>query len=108
MLDAIERDLSRDGLVQRWTGSGDEGAFIMCSYSLAPARAVTGQVERAKEIFQVMTGYANDVRLLSEEVDLRHGGLIGNCPQGLSHVGPIKAASAIAQPEDPRGRDEER
>ncbi len=104
-LDAIERDLSKDDLVQRWTGSGDEGAFIICSYWLAAARAMAGQVERAKQIFETATGYANGVGLLSEEIDLREGTLIGNFPQALSHIGLINAAWAIAQAQDPNQRD---
>lgn len=100
-LDAIERHLSRDGLVQRWTGSGDEGAFVICSYWLAAARALAGQLDRAREVFEAVTGYANDVGLLSEEIDLRDGTLIGNFPQALSHIGLITAAWAIAEAENP-------
>jgi GH15 family glucan-1,4-alpha-glucosidase len=105
-LDAIERELSEDALVQRWTGSGDEGAFVICSYWLAAGRAMAGQVERAREIFETVTGYANDVGLLSEEIDLRDKALIGNFPQALSHIGLINAAWAISQAENPdqRGR----
>jgi GH15 family glucan-1,4-alpha-glucosidase len=99
-LDAIERELSKDALVQRWTGSGDEGAFVICSYWLAAGRALAGQVERAKQIFETVTGYANDVGLLSEEIDLRDTALIGNFPQALSHIGLVNAAWAIAQAED--------
>ncbi len=105
-LDAIERHLSDGTLVQRWTGSGDEGAFIICSYWLAAGRAMAGQVERAKEIFETVTGYANDVGLLSEEIDLRDKALIGNFPQALSHIGLINAAWAIAQAENPHSPDQ--
>jgi len=104
-LDAIERALSKDDLVQRWTGSGDEGAFIICSYWLAAARALAGHVDRAKQIFETVTGYANDVGLLSEEIDLRDGALIGNFPQALSHIGLVNAAWTIAQAENPNERD---
>ncbi len=100
-LDAIERDLATGSLVQRWTGSGDEGAFIICSYWLAAARALAGQVQRAKDIFETVSGYANDVGLLSEEIDISDKALIGNFPQALSHIGLINAAWAIAQAEDP-------
>jgi GH15 family glucan-1,4-alpha-glucosidase len=100
-VDAIERELSTDALVQRWTGAGDEGAFVICSYWLAAARALAGQVDRAKEIFEAVTGHANDVGLLSEEVDLRERRLIGNFPQALSHIGLVNAAWAIAQAEAP-------
>jgi GH15 family glucan-1,4-alpha-glucosidase len=95
--DAIERELGRGVLVQRWTGSGDEGAFIMCSYWLAAARAQAGQLQRAREIFETVTGYANDLDLLAEEIDVNDLKLIGNFPQALSHVGLINAAWAIAQ-----------
>jgi GH15 family glucan-1,4-alpha-glucosidase len=106
-LDAIERDLSTDGLVQRWTGSGDEGAFIICSYWLATGRAMAGQVERAKQIFEAVTGHANDLGLLSEEVDLSDKTLIGNFPQGLSHIGLINAAWAISQAEKRQQQDQQ-
>ncbi|KGH45233.1 glycoside hydrolase family 15 [Modestobacter caceresii] len=105
-LDAIERELSKDALVQRWTGSGDEGAFVICSYWLAAGRAMAGQVDRAKQIFETVTGYANDVGLLSEEIDLRDRGLIGNFPQALSHIGLVNAAWAIAQAENPHRPDQ--
>ncbi|WP_308282618.1 glycoside hydrolase family 15 protein [Pseudonocardia nigra] len=102
-VDTIERDLSRDGLVQRWTGASDEGAFVICSYWLAACRALAGQVDRATEIFERVTGYANDVGLLSEEIDLGDHTLIGNFPQALSHIGLINAAWAIAQAADRPG-----
>jgi GH15 family glucan-1,4-alpha-glucosidase len=103
-LDAVERELAQGHLVQRWTGSGDEGAFVICSYWLAEARAMAGQVDRAREVFEAVTAHANDVGLLAEEVALRDGALIGNFPQALSHIGLVNAAWAIAQAED-RARD---
>ncbi len=60
---------------------------------------MAGQVERAREIFEAVTGYANDLGLLSEEIDLRDRSLIGNFPQALSHIGLINAAWAIDQAE---------
>jgi GH15 family glucan-1,4-alpha-glucosidase len=98
-LDAIEDQLGEGALVQRWTGSGDEGAFVICSYWLAEARARAGQLERARSIFEQVSGYANDVGLFAEEVDRRDGSLIGNFPQALSHIGLVNAAWAIAQAE---------
>jgi GH15 family glucan-1,4-alpha-glucosidase len=98
-MDTIERELSQDCLVQRWTGAGDEGAFVLCSYWLAAGRAMAGQVDRAKEIFETVTAHANDLGLLAEEVDQRDGALLGNFPQGLSHVGVIHAAWTIGQAE---------
>ena len=96
-IDAIERDLAHDGLVQRWTGSADEGAFVICSYWLAACRALAGDVERATQIFERVTSHANDLGLLAEEIDIRDGSLLGNFPQGLSHIGLVNAAWAIGQ-----------
>ena len=42
-------------------------------------------------------GYANDVGLLSEQVDPASGDLLGNFPQAFSHIGLVNAAWAIAQ-----------
>jgi GH15 family glucan-1,4-alpha-glucosidase len=102
-LDAVERELCDDALVQRWAGAGDEGAFVICSYWLAAGWALAGQVERAKHIFEKVNGYANDLDLLSEEIDRRDGRLLGNFPQALSHIGLINAAWTISQAEASEG-----
>ncbi len=102
-IDAVERDLAHDGLVQRWTGAGDEGAFVICSYWLVTCRALLGEVDRARELFDRITGHANDLSLLAEEIDVRDGELLGNFPQALSHIGLVSAAYAIRRAEE-RGR----
>jgi len=91
---AIEEQLTTNGLVRRWTGAGGEGAFVICSYWLAQCHALAGDVERAREVFEAVTAHANDLGLLSEEIG-DDGQLIGNFPQGLSHIGLINAAYAI-------------
>ena len=98
-IDVIERELGKDGLVQRWTGAGDEGAFLICSYWLAEAHALAGRLDRARQVFDRATSCANDLGLLAEEVNRRDGRLIGNFPQGLSHIGLINAAWTISQAE---------
>lgn len=105
---AIERDLvDARGLVRRYrteTGadgvSGDEGAFLLCTFWLAQALAKAGEVERAQAYFDRACGSANDVGLLAEEVDADSGRLLGNFPQAFSHVGLIHAARALDEARD--------
>ncbi|MBA3844917.1 MAG: glycoside hydrolase family 15 protein, partial [Actinobacteria bacterium] len=85
-IDTIERELAADGLVRRWTDAKD-GAFFICSFWLANALARGDEAERARAVFDAAIAHANDVGLLSEELDLERQELIGNFPQTFSHVG---------------------
>lgn len=104
-VDAIaERLRAGRGLVRRYeTGTdgldGDEGAFVMCTFWLAQALALTGRVERAREVFEEAAACANDLGLMSEEVDTATGAMLGNYPQAFSHIGLINAAAAIRDAE---------
>lgn len=86
-------DGAADGL------SGGEGSFLLCTYWLAQSLALSGQTARAREVFERATSFANDLGLLSEEVDAVSGELLGNFPQALSHIGLVNAAWAIAEAE---------
>ncbi|MGN6679048.1 MAG: glycoside hydrolase family 15 protein [Streptosporangiaceae bacterium] len=87
----VYRYLARDGL------SGSEGTFLLCTFWLAQAQAVTGDVEAAMATFERAVGAINDVGLLAEQVDPRNGEMIGNFPQAFSHIGLINAAWAISE-----------
>ncbi|MDA1360046.1 glycoside hydrolase family 15 protein [Glycomyces luteolus] len=92
------------GLVRRYASGtdgleGDEGAFVMCTFWLAQALALTGRVERAREVFEEAAACANDLGLMSEEVDTATGEMLGNYPQAFSHIGLINAAVAIRDAE---------
>jgi GH15 family glucan-1,4-alpha-glucosidase len=56
-----------------------------------------GETERAREIFERLLGCANDVGLLSEEIDPATGELLGNFPQAFTHIGLVNAAWAISR-----------
>jgi GH15 family glucan-1,4-alpha-glucosidase len=101
-----ERLTDARGLVYRYrTASrvdglaGDEGTFLLCTFWLAQALALAGQVDRARNVFDRAARYLNDVGLLSEEIDEATGELLGNFPQAFSHIGLINAAWAIAEAE---------
>jgi len=87
----VYRYLGRDGL------AGEEGAFLLCTFWLAQAHALAGDVDRAVATFEHAVAAINDVGLLSEEVDVTSGEMIGNFPQAFSHIGLINAAQAIHQ-----------
>jgi GH15 family glucan-1,4-alpha-glucosidase len=104
-MDAIEHRLTDErGLVYRYVAddglAGDEGAFLLCTFWLAQARALAGQVDAATAVFERAIAFVNDVGLLAEEVDRATGELLGNFPQAFSHIGLIDAAWAISQATD--------
>jgi GH15 family glucan-1,4-alpha-glucosidase len=87
----VYRYLAHDGL------EGEEGTFLLCTFWLAEALALAGEIDRARETFERAIAYANDVGLLAEEVDAETGELLGNFPQAFSHIGLVNAAWAIHQ-----------
>jgi alpha,alpha-trehalase len=100
-LDAIATRLTDEhGLVYRYLSTdglaGKEGSFLFCTFWLAHAQALAGQIDRAKATFMLAMSFANDVGLLSEEVLPESRELLGNFPQAFSHIGLINAAWAIA------------
>jgi GH15 family glucan-1,4-alpha-glucosidase len=75
--------------------SGPEGAFILCGFWLSEALAMAGRLEEAMQVFERHAEAANHVGLLAEEIDPQSGMLLGNFPQGFSHMGLIHAAARI-------------
>ncbi len=99
----IEQELCEEGLVRRYrTGdqANEEGMFIVCCFWLADNYWLAGRREEAEALFTRVLGLCNDVGLLAEEYDLRTRQLLGNFPQGLSHLGLISTARLIALDSD--------
>ena len=96
---AIERELMRDGLLLRYSTDetddglqGDEGAFLACSFWLVDTYALMGRIADAERLFEHLLSLRNDLGLLAEEYDVVHQRLVGNFPQGFSHIGLVNAA----------------
>lgn len=96
---AIERELMVNGFVRRYnTAQTDdglpagEGVFLACSFWLADAYALCGRYVDAEAMYSRLTGLANDVGLLSEEYDTASRRMLGNFPQGFSHLALIATA----------------
>lgn len=98
-VEAIERELVEDGLVLRYrteSGAdglpGDEGAFLACSFWLVDNLVLLGRQEEARALFDRLLALRNDVGLLAEEYDTRHGRQLGNFPQAFSHLALVRSA----------------
>jgi GH15 family glucan-1,4-alpha-glucosidase len=103
---AIREELDAgEGLLYRYRRKddlpGQEGAFLCCSFWLVECLARQGQIDDARSVFDHAIATANDLGLFSEELDPRTGELLGNYPQGLTHLAHIDAAVALAEVEQP-------
>ncbi|MGY1986087.1 glycoside hydrolase family 15 protein [Blastococcus sp. SYSU DS0669] len=104
-VEAVQRELSEDGLLLRYrTGTdggvdglpGAESTFLACSFWLVDALAGIGRRAEAEQLFERLLGLRNDVGLLSEEYDTACGRHMGNTPQAFSHVGLVNAARHLS------------
>jgi len=97
--DAIADELADDGLLRRYRADdglgGDEGVFIACTFWLAECLANQGRLIAARTAYDKAASTANDLGLYAEEYDPRRDALLGNFPQGLSHLSQIAAAVAL-------------
>jgi GH15 family glucan-1,4-alpha-glucosidase len=98
-LDAIGRDLKKDGLILRYhtsrTNDGlppGEGAFLACSFWYVDNLVLAGREAQAREMFEQLLELQNDVGLLAEEYDPRERRQLGNFPQAFSHVALVDSA----------------
>jgi GH15 family glucan-1,4-alpha-glucosidase len=120
-VDAVRRELSRDGFLLRYDVAADggvdglpgqEGTFLACTFWLVEGLQGTGREREARDLFERLLGVRNDLGLLSEELEVATGRHLGNTPQAYSHVGLVNAARHLSgaheasepravEPEDP-------
>ncbi|CAB3826393.1 Trehalase [Achromobacter mucicolens] len=101
---AIERELMHGGLVRRYAVQdtddgleGEEGVFLACSFWLADAYVMQGRLGDAQRLFDRLLSLRNDLGLLSEEYDVVRRRLVGNFPQGFSHIGLVNTAYNLSR-----------
>ncbi|HEX6350028.1 MAG TPA: glycoside hydrolase family 15 protein, partial [Candidatus Dormibacteraeota bacterium] len=103
-VDAIQEELMVDGLLRRYQPRsthdglpGQEGVFLPASFWLAEALAQQGRLEEAREVFDRAASTCNDLGLFAEEYNPGAGLMLGNFPQGLTHLSHMAAAVALSQ-----------
>ena len=103
---AIQRDLMRDGFVERYATKQTEGVdglpigegvFLPCSFWLVDALVLQGREDEARELFERLLRVSNDLNLLSEEYDPAERRLLGNFPQAFTHVGLVNSAYNLSE-----------
>jgi GH15 family glucan-1,4-alpha-glucosidase len=83
-------------LLYRYRPSQREGAFGICCFWEAEYLAMGGgSMQQARVAIDRLTSYANDLGLFSEEIDPTSRELLGNFPQGFTHIGLINAALSL-------------
>jgi GH15 family glucan-1,4-alpha-glucosidase len=98
-VDAVQRDLMRDGFVIRYRTKKDvdglpagEGVFLPCSFWLVDCLELLGRHDEAQELFERLLAVANDIGLLAEEYDPAAERLLGNFPQAFTHLALVNSA----------------
>jgi GH15 family glucan-1,4-alpha-glucosidase len=103
-IDAIQRELTEDGLVLRYRTDtaadglpSGEGVFLACSFWLVDALHFAGRDKDAIDLFERLLSLRNDVGLLSEEWDPTTARQLGNTPQAFSHFPLVVSALQLHQ-----------
>jgi GH15 family glucan-1,4-alpha-glucosidase len=105
--EVIAKDLMRDGLLLRYLRddglAGSEGVFLACTFWLVSCLARQKKMRQAKVVFHRAIACANDLGLFAEEYDPRAREMLGNFPQGLTHLSHIGAALTLMNIKAPHG-----
>jgi GH15 family glucan-1,4-alpha-glucosidase len=110
-VEAIQRELTTDGFVARYTTKAavdglppGEGVFLPCTFWLADNLALMGRVDEGRALFKRLVGLANDVGLLAEEYDPAGKRQLGNFPQAFTHVSLVNSACNLSSVSGPAQR----
>ncbi len=97
-IEAIERNLMHGGLLLRYdTGkskdgmTGDEGAFLACSFWLVSCRKMLGRDAEAEQLMDHLLSLRSELGMYSEEYDVKRKRQVGNTPQAFSHIAMVNA-----------------
>ncbi len=92
--------LCQDGLTYRYRNADDFGkpttAFTVCTFWMIKSLYLVGRRREAIRMFERVLGYANHLGLFSEGIDFGTKRLLGNFPQGYSHLALIDTAVTLS------------
>jgi pentatricopeptide repeat protein len=99
---AVQEELGEKGFLRRYRADDDglegkEGVFLACSFWLVECLAKQGKTKEAHRVFKEALSAGNDLALFSEEYDPQTGEMLGNFPQGLTHLSLIAAVVALKE-----------
>ncbi|PSQ84128.1 MAG: glycoside hydrolase family 15 protein, partial [Bacteroidetes bacterium QS_7_67_15] len=70
---------------------GREGAFLLPSFWMVEAMGLSGDLSGARATLATLMEHMNPLGLYAEEVHPETDELLGNFPQGFSHLGQLNA-----------------
>ncbi len=109
-LEAVRRELASvcEDLIYRYRTpdglTGDEGAFVVCSFWMVQNLAMVGQHAEAERLFRNLLRRGNHLGLFAEQIDPATGAHLGNFPQSLSHAALINTAYILERLRDDPAR----
>jgi GH15 family glucan-1,4-alpha-glucosidase len=99
-IDAVRRDLMRDGWLVRYRTDDGLGtptvAFVLCTFWLVEALTIIGRKAEGRALLEQSLSALSPLDLLAEDYAPDARRLWGNFPQAYSHVGLIHAAFAAS------------
>ena len=94
-------ELAYEGLMYRYKNKDDFGepssAFTICTLWMAQSLYKIGEKKAAKEVFENLIAHSNHLGLLSEDMNFKTKRLLGNFPQGYSHLALIETAILLSE-----------
>ena len=95
------KELSRDGLMYRYKNPDDFGqpksSFTVCTFWMIKSLYLIGKEQQAIEMFEQLLQHSNHLGLFSEDIDFQSKRLLGNFPQGYSHIALIDTALTLSK-----------
>ena len=73
-----------------------KSSFTICTFWMIKSLYKIGEKQEAERMFHQVLSYANHLGLFSEGIDFESKRLVGNFPQGYSHLALVDAAMTLA------------